>query len=194
MSYFSNNSIFWFVMLSLLLLYSSIRICEMSFILALDVIASWMYISSLSSMFNSLRNSRISPISASFGVEIESFNIVLIMVNCISVSSLISSLLMYQVSHPYQSTGSIVVWYTFISIRVFICESTSFLVVQIQTRSIDWIFAFFSFKCWFIFRSFVALSPRYFISVLNEYALLLTIIFELSVLQLLLLNISTPLF
>ena len=142
MSYFSNNSIFWFVMLSLLLLYSSIRICEMSFILALDVIASWMYISSLSSMFNSLRNSRISPISASFGVEIESFNIVLIMVNCISVSSLISSLLMYQVSHPYQSTGSIVVWYTFISIRVFICESTSFLVVHIQTRSIECLFLF----------------------------------------------------
>ena len=129
MSYFSNNFILWFVMFSLWLLYSSIRICEMSFILALDVIASWRYISSLSSMFNSLGNSRISPSSASFGVEIESFNIVLIIVNCICVSSLISSLLMYQVSRLYQSTSSIVVWYTFISILVFICESTSFLVV-----------------------------------------------------------------
>ena len=103
-------------------------------------------------MFNSLGKSRISPSSASFGVEIESFNIVLIMVNCICVRFLISSLLMYQVSHPYQSTGSIVVWYTFISILLS--------------------------------AGLFALSPWYFISVLIEYALLPTIIFEFSVIQL----------
>ena len=81
----------------------------MSFILVLDVIALCKYISFLSSMFNSIENSPTSPSSAGFGVEIGSFNIVQIMVNCMSVNSLISSLLMYQVSHPYQSTGNITV-------------------------------------------------------------------------------------
>ena len=80
-------------------------------------------------MFNSIGNSPISPSRADFGVEVGSFNIVLIMVNCMSVSSLISSLLMYQVSHPYKSPGSIVVWYSFINVLVFVCESISFLVV-----------------------------------------------------------------
>ena len=61
-------------------------------------------------MFNSIGNSPISPSVAGFGVEIGIFNIGLIMVNCMSVSSLISSLLMYQVSHPYKSVGIIVVW------------------------------------------------------------------------------------
>ena len=46
-------------------------------------------------MFNSIGNSPISPSVAGFGVEIGIFNIGLIMVNCMSVSSLISSLLMY---------------------------------------------------------------------------------------------------
>ena len=87
------------------------------------------YISFLSSMFNSIGNSPISPSWADFGVEVGSFNIVLIMVNCMSVSSLISSLLMYQVSHAYKSPGSIVVWYSFINVLVFICEGISFLVV-----------------------------------------------------------------
>ena len=40
-----------------------------------------------------------------------------------SVSSLMSSLLMYQVSDPYESAANIVVWYSFIDIFVFICES-----------------------------------------------------------------------
>ena len=47
---------------------------------------------------------------------------------------------------------------------------------------IVWIFAFSSFECCFIFTSFVKVSLRYFIFVLTEYALLPTIIFELSVL------------
>ena len=81
----------------------------MTFILVLDVNALCNYISFLSSMLNSIGNSPISPSSAGFGAEIGSFNIVLIMVNCMSVSSLISSLLMYQVSHPYKSAGNIVV-------------------------------------------------------------------------------------
>ena len=114
---------------ALLLLYSSICTCEMSFILVLDVIALCKYISFLSLMFNSIGNSPTSPSSAGFGVEIESFNIVLIMVNYMSVSSLISSLLMYHVSHPYQSAGNIAVCYSFINVLVFICESISFLVV-----------------------------------------------------------------
>ena len=81
----------------------------MPFILVLDVITLWKYTSFLSSLFNSIGNFRISPSSAGLGVEIGSFNIVPIMVNCMSFSSLISSLLMYQVSHPYKSAGSIVV-------------------------------------------------------------------------------------
>ena len=63
----------------------------MPFILDLDVIALCKYINFLSLMFNSIETSPISPSSAGFGVEIGSFNIVLIMVNCIYVSSLISS-------------------------------------------------------------------------------------------------------
>ena len=55
-------------------------------------------------------------------------------------------------------------------------------------------FVFFSFKCWVIFRSFVKISPRYFIFFLTAYVLLPAIIFELPVLLFLLLNISTPLF
>ena len=47
----------------------------MSFILVLDVIALCKYISFLSSMFNSIGNSPISPSSAGFGVEIGKFNI-----------------------------------------------------------------------------------------------------------------------
>ena len=81
----------------------------MSFILVLDVNALCKYISFLSSMFNSVGNSPISPSSAGFGVEIRSFNIVLIMVSCMFVSSLISSLLRYQISHPYKSTANVVV-------------------------------------------------------------------------------------
>ena len=81
----------------------------MSFILVLDVNALCKYISFLSSMFNSVGNSPISPSSAGFGVEIGSFNIVLIMVSCMFVSSLISSLLIYQISHPYKSTANVVV-------------------------------------------------------------------------------------
>ena len=69
----------------------------MSFILVLDVIALYKYISFLSVMFNSIGNSPISPSSAGFGFEIGSFDIVLIIVNYMSVISLISSLLMYQV-------------------------------------------------------------------------------------------------
>ena len=129
MLYFSDNLLFWFIMLPLLLLSSSIYICEMSFVLVLDVIALCKYISFLTSMFNSIGNYSISPSIAGFGVKIGSFHIVLIVVNCISVSSLISSLFMYQVSHPYKSAGSIVVWYSFINVLVFICESISFLVV-----------------------------------------------------------------
>ena len=98
----------------------------MSFILVLDVIASCKYISFLSSMLNSIRNSPISPSSAGFGVDIGSFIIALIIVNCKSVSSLISSLFMYEVSHPCKSAGSIVVSYSFINVLVFICESISF--------------------------------------------------------------------
>ena len=79
----------------------------MSFILVLDVIALCKYISFFSLMFNSIGNSPISPTCAGFGVEIGSFNIVLIIVNCTSVSFLISSPLMYQVSHLYESAGSI---------------------------------------------------------------------------------------
>ena len=66
----------------------------MSFILVLDVVALCKYITFLSSMFNSVGNFPISPSSADFGVEIGSFNIGIIMVHCMSVSSLISSLLM----------------------------------------------------------------------------------------------------
>ena len=106
--YFSNNVMFWFIMLSLLLLYSLICICEMSFILVLDMIVLCKYINFLSSMFHSLRNSPISPSSNGLGVKVGSFNIVLIMINCMSVSSLISSLLMYQVSHPYKSARNFV--------------------------------------------------------------------------------------
>ena len=80
-------------------------------------------------MFNSIGNSPISPSSTGFGVEIGSFNVVLIMVNCMSVSSLISSLFLYQVSHRYESAGNIVVCYSFINVIVFICESILFLVV-----------------------------------------------------------------
>ena len=116
-------------MLSLLLLYFSTCICEMSFILVLGVIVLCKYISFLFSIFNSIGNSVISLSSASFRVEIGSLNIVLIMVNCMSVSSLISSLLMYQVSDQYKSAGSIVAWYSFINVFDFICESISFLVV-----------------------------------------------------------------
>ena len=65
----------------------------MSFIL--DVIALCEYIRFLSSMFNSIGNSPICSSSAGIGVEIGRFNIVQIIVNCMSVSSLISSLLMY---------------------------------------------------------------------------------------------------
>ena len=81
----------------------------MLFILVFDMISLCKCISFLSSMFNSIGNSPISPSSAGFGVEIGRFNIVLIMVNYMSVSSLISSLLMFQVSHSYKSTGNIVV-------------------------------------------------------------------------------------
>ena len=115
MSYFSYNLMFWFITLSLLLLYYLFCICEISYILVLDVISLCKYIGFLSSMFNSIGNSPISPSSAVFGVEIGSFNIVLIIVSCMSVSSSIPSLLMYEVSHLYQNAGSIVVWYSFIN-------------------------------------------------------------------------------
>ena len=80
-------------------------------------------------MFNSIGNSPISPSSAGFGVEIGNFNIVLIMVNYMPGSSLISSLLIYQVSNRHKSAGNIVVWYRFINVLVFICESIACLVV-----------------------------------------------------------------
>ena len=166
----------------------------MLFILVLDVNALCKSISLLYLMFNSIGNSPISSSRVGFGVEIVNFSIVLIMVNCMSVSSVISSLLIYQVSYPYKSASNIVVWYSFINVLVFICESILFLVVYIQTCRIDWMFVLFSFKCWVIFRSFVKVSPRYFIFFLTAYVLFPTIIFELSVLLFLLLNISTSLF
>ena len=193
MLYFSNNAIFWFIILSLLLLNSSICICEMSFILVLDMIPVCKYISFFSSMFNSIGSSPISPSSAGFGVETGRFNIVLIMVNYMSVSSLIS----YWRTKFHIHIKALVImlfWYSFINVLEFICESISFLVVLIQTWKIDWMFVFFSFKCWVIFGSFVKVSPRYFIFFLTVYALLPTIIFELPVLLFLLLNICTPFF
>ena len=81
----------------------------MSFILVLDVNALCKSISLLYLMFNSIGNSTISSSRAGFGVEIVNFSIVLIMVNCMSVSSVISSLLIYQVSYPYKSASNIVV-------------------------------------------------------------------------------------
>ena len=98
----------------------------MSFILILDVIALRKYISYLSLMFNSVGNSPIFPSSAGFIVEIGSFNIVLIIVNCVSVSSLISSLLMYPVLHPYKNAGSIVVSYSFINVLVLFVKVLHF--------------------------------------------------------------------
>ena len=54
---------------------------------------------------------------------------------------------MYQVSHLYKSAVfSIDVWYSLINALVFICESISFLVVQIQTLRIYWIVVSFLFK------------------------------------------------
>ena len=117
------------MMFSLWLLYCSICIYKMSFILAFDVNALCKYIGFLSSMINSIGSSQISPSSAGFGIEIGSFNVVLIMVICMSVKSLISSRLMYQVSHPYKSASSIVACYSFINVPGDFCESISFLVV-----------------------------------------------------------------
>ena len=81
----------------------------MLFILVLDVNALCKSISLLYLMFNSIGNSPISSSRVGFGVEIVNFSIVLIMVNCMSVSSVISSLLIYQVSYPYKSASNIVV-------------------------------------------------------------------------------------
>ena len=53
----------------------------MSFILAFDVHVLCKYIGFLSSISNSIGSSQISPSSAGFGIEIGSFNVVLIMVN-----------------------------------------------------------------------------------------------------------------